>query len=66
MTFYLHAWALNNQVGFVVCPTIMARSMPEFSGVSQKRKRADSADVEMIKAELRAEVTQDILCMLVS
>lgn len=39
---------------------------PEFSGMYRKRKRANSVDVEVIKAELRAEVTQDIISMLAS
>jgi len=39
---------------------------PESSGVSRKRKRASLVDVDKIKAELRAEVTQDILSMLAS
>lgn len=39
---------------------------PEFSGMCRKRKRIGSVDVEAIKAELRAEVTQDIISMLAS
>ena len=42
------------------------RAWPECSGVSRKRKRASLVDVDKIKAELRAEVTQDILSMLAS
>ncbi|KAG2561432.1 hypothetical protein PVAP13_8KG213701 [Panicum virgatum] len=42
------------------------RAWPECSGVSRKRKRASSVDVDAIKAELRAELTQDILSMLAS
>ncbi|RLM49020.1 hypothetical protein C2845_PMPSC055709 [Panicum miliaceum] len=37
---------------------------PEFSGMYRKRKRTGSVDVEAIKSELRAEVTNDIISML--
>jgi len=54
----------------VVCLATMAGSMHgkwhESSGVSRKRKRASLVDVDKIKDELKAEVTQDILSMLAS
>ena len=37
---------------------------PQFSSMYRKRKRIASVDVEKIKAELRAEVTEDIISML--
>ena len=37
---------------------------PQFSSMYRKRKRIASVDVEKIKAELRAEVTEDIMTML--
>ena len=37
---------------------------PQFSSMYRKRKRTASVDVEKIKAQLRAEVTEDIMTML--